>query len=171
MSCLRLTSPQSTEYKELMARLRREEESRMYEQMTNPQPDVITPAGAALFTPSFEARRQEEDEMTYSDVNRQMTLIFNVIVTIVACGISIWLIARHFSAPARLALSMGGALIVGIAEVVIYAGYLRRLTEAKSKEKGKKEVKSITETWRTEKAEETSTARGNGKIRYRKPQS
>jgi len=117
--------------------------------MTNGQSDFTTPAAPALFTPSSEAYRQEEDEMTYSDVNRQMTLIFNVIVTIVACGVSIWLIARHFSAPTRLALSMGGALIVGVAEVVIYAGYIRRLGEAKTKEKKTKEVKSISETWAT----------------------
>jgi len=144
-----------------MARLRREEEARIYEQMTSPQSDFATPAAPALFTPAFEARRQEEDEMTYSDVNRQMTLIFNVIVTIVACGVSIWLIARHFSAPTRLALSMGGALIVGVAEVVIYAGYIRRLGEAKTKEKKKKEVKRVTESWTT----------GTTKIEQKEPSS
>lgn len=139
-----------------MTRLRHEEEARMYEQMTRPQPDYATPAGAALLTTSFAARQQEDDEMTYSDVNRQMTLIFNVIVTVVACGVSIWLIARHLSAPSRLALSMGGAFIVGIAEVVIYAGYLRGLMEAKSTEKRKKEVKRVTDTWTTEKAKKKS---------------
>lgn len=47
----------------------------------------------------------------------------------------------------RLALSMGGSMVVGVAEVVVYAGYIRRIGEAK-KEAGKlKEVKEIVNTW------------------------
>lgn len=49
----------------------------------------------------------------------------------------------------RLALSMSGSLVVGVAEVVVYAGYLRRVGEAKEKEKerGMKEVKEIVGSW------------------------
>lgn len=47
----------------------------------------------------------------------------------------------------RLALSMSGSLLVGVAEVVVYAGYIRRVGEAKALEKKKKEVKTIVNTW------------------------
>ena len=89
----------------------------------------------------------EDEEMTYADVNRQVALIINVLVSIVACGVALWMAARHWSVPSRLGLSMGGGGLVGVAEVAIYAGYLRRLTEAKQKEKKKTEKKEVFETW------------------------
>lgn len=88
-----------------------------------------------------------DDDITFSDVNRQLTLIINVLVSIIACGIAIWLVAGHIAAPKRLALAMVGALVVAVAEVAIYAGYLRRLGEAKVRERGKKERKVVSRTW------------------------
>ncbi len=38
-------------------------------------------------------------------------------------------------------------MLVGVAEVVVYSGYLRRLGEAKKKEAKVKEVKEIVKTW------------------------
>lgn len=165
-------SPQSNEYKELMARLRREEEARAYERMLNPPPPTDTfgqrfsnanlfaippPIGADHFT-----GKDEDDEVTYADINRQLALIINVLVTIIACSIAIWMAARYWSTPARLALSMTGSGVVAVAEVAIYLGYLRRIKEAKVEEKKKPEVKQIAETWTTEgggeKKEKNSTA-------------
>ena len=88
-----------------------------------------------------------EDEITYAEINRQMALIFNVLVSIVACAGAIWVAARWWSTPARLALSMSGSLLVGVAEVVVYGGYIRRVSEAKGKEKGVQEVKEVLRTW------------------------
>jgi len=134
-----------------MARLRREEEARKYNAMlasstggnsSNPFAISSKPSSHSTF-----ATGEDEEEMTFADVNRQLTLIINVLVTIIACGIAIWLVASHISPPKRLALAMGGALLVAIAEVAIYAGYLRRITEAKTVEKGKKEKKTVIGTW------------------------
>lgn len=136
-----------------MARLRREEEARVYERMINPQ------AAAESFTkhfpkspyadlfPAATDKIDDDDEITYADINRQMALILNILVSIVACSVAIWLAASHWSTPKRLGLSMSGSGIVAVAEVVVYAGYLRRLKEAK--EKGKKEVetKEIIKSW------------------------
>ena len=136
-----------------MARLRREEEAREYERMINPPLPVETfqqrfpnSNGAKLFYPSH-ADIGEDDETTYADVNRQMALIMNVLVSIVACSVAIWLAARHWSTPSRLGLSMGGSGIVGVAEVVVYAGYIRRLKEAREKGKKQIEIKEIVKTW------------------------
>ncbi|KAK0114763.1 hypothetical protein ONS95_014247 [Cadophora gregata] len=147
----------TSEYKALMARLRREEEARTYERMTNPPPPMETfsqrfPAASAAraFASSHQninTSDPDDDEVTYADVDRQMALIFNVLISIVACAAAIWIAAKWWSTPARLALSMSGSALVGVAEVIVYSGYLRRVSEAKGKEKQIKEVKEIVNTW------------------------
>lgn len=136
-----------------MARLRREEEDRAYERMINPPPPTETfsqrfpnSSHAALF-PAAQADIDEDDEVSYADINRQMTLIINILISIVACSVAIWLAARHWSTPTRLGLSMGGSGMIGIAEVVVYAGYLRRIKEAREKGRKNVEIKEIIKTW------------------------
>lgn len=145
-----------------MARLRREEENRIYERMTNPLPtETFTqrfPKSAHnnLFNASS-TDAVEEDEISYADINRQMALIINILISIVACSWALWLVARHWSTPSRLGLSMGGSGMIGIAEVVIYAGYLRRLKEAREKGKKEVELKEIVKIWVIGGDKETST--------------
>lgn len=136
-----------------MASLRREEEERAYQRMINPPPPTETFAqrfpgsrGADLFVTS-PADIGEDDEISFADVNRQMALIINILVSIVACSVSIWLVARHWSTPSRLALSMFGSIGVAVAEAVVYAGYIRRLKEARQKGKKEIEIKEILKTW------------------------
>ena len=83
----------------------------------------------------------------YADIDRQIALILNVLVSIVACAGAIWVVARWWSTPVRLALSMSGSALVGVAEVVVYSGYIRRVEEAKGKERKLKEVKEVVKTW------------------------
>lgn len=138
-----------------MARLRREEEDRAYERMINPP--VMAETFAQRFPASqtaklFPARTQSgtdesDDEITYSDINRQMALIINIIVSILACSVAIWMASSHWSTPKRLGLSMGGSGLIGVGEVVVYAGYLRRLKQAQERGKKHVEVKEILKTW------------------------
>lgn len=160
---------QTPEYHALMARLRFEAESRAYDQLTH-QPSVPThlepylgsfesfypnaataaaPAAGNAFraTAAYAAQSDQDDEMTFADINKQIAVIFNVLVSIFACGAAIWIMARWWSVGARLAVSLGGAGLVGVAEVVVYWGYIRKVDEAKRKEKAKKEVKEIIGTW------------------------
>lgn len=141
-----------------MAKLRREEEERSYHRMTNPEPVMETFAqrfplssAAHAFASSHQpigiSDPDDDDEVTYEDVNRQVTLILNVLVSIVACAGAIWVVAKWWSTPARLAVSLAGSLLVGVAEVVVYSGYIRRVREAKAKEKSIKEVKNVVNTW------------------------
>ena len=141
-----------------MARLREEEEAKEYERMMSPTLQLETfnqrfPASSGAFSSS---PREYDDEVTFADINRQIALIINVLLSIIACSVAIWMAARHWSTPLRLGLSMGGSGIVGVAEVVVYAGYIRRVKEAKDREKKKPEVKEIIETWVIEKDEKTS---------------
>jgi TMEM199 family protein len=144
-----------------MARLRREEEARAYDRMIKPAPTLETstfsqrfPTASAAYAfsstaayESFNTSTTEEDDITYTDVNRQITLIFNVLVSIVCCAAAIWIAAKWWDTPARLALSMSGSLLVGVAEVAVYSGYIRRLGEAKGREGKVREVKEIVKTW------------------------
>lgn len=131
-----------------MARLRHEQEYREYEQMTQPIPPKETFSQRVPSAPSYDSYTStEDDEITYSDINRQMTLILNVLISIVCCSAALWIAARHWSTIARLSLSMSGSILVAVAEVVIYSGYMRRLGEAKAKEGKVKEVKEIVNTW------------------------
>jgi len=135
-----------------MARLRREEEDKAYERMINPPLPAETfsqrfPSSNAKLFPAAQADIGDDDEVSYTDINRQISLIINVLVSIVACSVAIWLAARHWSTPSRLGLSMGGSGMIGVAEVVVYAGYLRRIKEAKEKGKKEVEIKEIVKTW------------------------
>ena len=136
-----------------MARLRREEEDRAYERLINPPPSTETfsqrfpnSSHAHLFPTSKEDVGDDED-ITYTDINRQMALIINILISIVACSVAIWLAARHWSTPSRLGLSMGGSGAVAVAEAVVYAGYIRRVKEARTKGSKEVEIKEIIKTW------------------------
>ncbi|KAL8679769.1 MAG: hypothetical protein Q9186_003985 [Xanthomendoza sp. 1 TL-2023] len=143
----------TSEYKALMARLKREEEARAYERMTNPPLPMETfqqrfpnTSNTKLFAGN-QAQFEQDDDVTYADVNRQMAMIINILVSIVACSIALWLVASRWSTPPRLALSMGGSIVVAVAEAVVYAGYLRRVKEARENGKKQVEIKEIIKTW------------------------
>jgi len=88
-----------------------------------------------------------DSDVTYADIDKQMAVIFNVLISIVACAAAIWMVARWWSTPARLAASMGGAGLVGVAECVVYWGYIRRVGETKREERGRSEVREVVGTW------------------------
>lgn len=146
---------QTPEYKALMARLRRDAEEREYVRLTKAAPTSETysknlPATSPAFAfASTEAyiEASPDDDITYDDVNRQLTLILNVVVSIVACSAALWMVSKWWSTPARLALSFAGSLLVAVAEVVVYFGYIRKVKESVKEEKAVKEVKELVNTW------------------------
>ena len=160
-----------------MQRLRKEEERRQYELMVNPPPAIKTfnqrfPNGARSFNPStsigYGPGADEVDEVTYADVNRQMALIINVLVSIIACSVAIWIGARSWAVPQRLGLSMSGSGLVAVAEVAIYMGYIRRVKESKDKEVKSVEKKEIMETWVLDGSTNNEKESANETMRYRK---
>jgi hypothetical protein len=135
-----------------MARLRAQQEAREYAAMIAPPPPLETfaqrfPNAHGIAFQTTTQAEQEEDELVYADVSRQVALIFNVIISIVCCAGAIWWAAKWWSTPARLALSMAGSLLVAVAEVAVYAGYIKRVGDAKQKERSVGEVKEVVRTW------------------------
>lgn len=142
----------SAEYQALMADLRKREEARSYERMLNSSTSTETFSRRfpnAKYGHLFDSgtKSDDEDDITYKDVDRQLTLIINVLVTVIACSIAVWIVARRWDTPQRLALSMFSSIVLAIAEVVVYWGYINRLKNAKKTERKKVEKKKITETW------------------------
>ena len=151
-----------------MARLREEEEQRAYERMINPpQPGEAFSDRLPSARPAYTVK-EEVDEVVYADVNRQLALIINVLVSIIACSIAIWIAARHWSVPQRLALSMSGSGLVAAAEIVIFSGYIRRVREAKLAEGAKIETKEVLETWVIDGKTNAKVSSENDALRYRK---
>jgi TMEM199 family protein len=140
-----------------MARLRRDEEQRSYERMVNPPPRMETfdqrfpRAGMAHAFAEVNRPTKEtdlgDDDVTYADVHRQLMLIVNFLVSIIGVGATIWIAARWWSTPARIFVTMAGSIIVAIAEVAVYSGYMWRLREAKSKQEKVKEINEVVQRW------------------------
>ncbi|AEO67950.1 uncharacterized protein THITE_2117138 [Thermothielavioides terrestris NRRL 8126] len=151
----------SDEYKALMARLRHQQEQQEYARMTSPSRPMETfsqrfPNGASIaqaFAAVNRPSREEDlgdDDVTYSDVHRQLMLILNFVASILGVAATLWILARWWSTPARLLLTMGGSVLVGIAEVAVYSGYVWHLGQAKKQDRTLKEVKEIVQTWTVE---------------------
>lgn len=120
--------------------------------MLNPVPKQETfsqrfPTSIASVGSYGQNKQDEIDEVSYADVNRQMILIINVLISIICCSVAIWIAARRWSVPQRLGLSFSGSTIVAVAEVAIYMGYIKRIKDAKTAEVKRPEKKEILDTW------------------------
>ncbi|KAI1249401.1 hypothetical protein MGN70_009014 [Eutypa lata] len=148
----------SKEYKALMARLRHEEEERSYQRMLQKAPlresfaqrfpaAPIAHSFAEVNKPLKASDIGDDFAVEYGDVQKQLTVIFNFLLSIFGTGAALWLVARWWSTPARLFLSLGGSIVVAIAEVAVYSAYNWRMTEGEKKENKKKETKEVMKTW------------------------
>ncbi|KAF9870689.1 vacuolar h+-atpase assembly protein [Colletotrichum karsti] len=155
----------SDEYKALMARLRREEEERTYQRMLKqpsrmeafsqqfPNASARTHMFAEVNRPMHESDNGD-DEVTLGDVQKQLMVILNFLLSVIGVGATIWIAARWWSLTSRIFLTMGGSILVLIAEVAVYSGYVWRFTEAKTKRREPKEIREVMQTWVVGKEEE-----------------
>ncbi|GKT64106.1 vacuolar h+-atpase assembly protein [Colletotrichum tofieldiae] len=148
----------SAEYKALMARLRREEEERTYQRMMKHPSRMETfsqqfPSAASRAHAFAEVNRpmresdNGDDEVTLGDVQKQMVVILNFLISIIGVAATIWIAARWWNITARIFLTLAGSILVLVAEVAVYSGYVWRMTEAKSKRKEPEEIKEVMQTW------------------------
>lgn len=152
---MQLTLSQSDEYKALMARLRREEAQRDYDRIVNPPPKIetfsdrfpTTAQGFSQVNRPVHAADLGDDDVSLRDVHRQVLLIINFLVSILGVAGTLWATSRWWSLPARIFLTMGGSILVAIAEVAVYSGYMWRMDQAKQKQKAAKEIKEVLHSW------------------------
>jgi hypothetical protein len=166
---------QSYEYKALMARLRREEEERSYERMLKAPPHRETfgqrfPMAAAMTQADsyieankpFRQSDMGEDSIAHGEVQQQVSLIINFLVSILGCAGAIWMVAQWWSTTARVFLTLGGSIIVGIAEVAVYSAYSWRMAEGDKKQQSLQEVREVVKTWVV--GEDDDTKEGHGPV-------
>lgn len=80
---------------------------------------------------------EEEDPISPS-------LVLNILLSIVLCAVAVFYVSRWWASDGiRVLLSLAAGLVVGVAEVTVYAGYLRKVKEARVKERKKKEKKVL----------------------------
>ena len=116
----------SPEYLALMDRLCKEHEMREYR---------------TLVAKSQGTENTDEDE-DKDDVTP--SLVFNILLSVVMCGAAMFHMTRWWSNDAiRVLVSMLVAIVVGVAEVVVYAGYLRNVKRNKAKDRAKMERKVV----------------------------
>lgn len=138
-----------------MARLRREEAARAYERMVNPPLRYETfdqrfPHAGQSFAEANRVTNKADlgdDEVTYNEVHRQVMLIINFLASILGVAATLWVTARWWGLPARIFLTLGGSIVVAVAEVGVYQGYVWRMGQAKTKQKAVREVKEVVQTW------------------------
>ncbi|RMD41166.1 hypothetical protein DV735_g3955, partial [Chaetothyriales sp. CBS 134920] len=105
----------SAEYIALMARLRAQQERREYR---------------AMVAARSNRGRHDDDEDDEKDTIYP-SLVFNMLLSVVMCSIAVFVVTRYWpNAGVRVLVSLGAGLVVGVAEVGVYAIYLRNVRRA-----------------------------------------
>lgn len=134
----------TAEYVSLMARLRAEQQEREYRSYLSKERDdmaVIDAIGAYRHEPENRAPIARE-------VNYQLTTVVNVLLTTGSTGYALWYwtgTSTHMNHAYRVLLSLAAALLVLVAEVVIFNGYLRRVDDSRRRERAKVEQREVVE--------------------------
>lgn len=139
-----------------MARLRAEAEEREYSTLTG-KPYQTNSEGV------------DEDEYTYNDLKSHLSIIVNILLSVLATSAAVWKVASGWDVPERLALAFTSSLVVCVAEVVVFGGYLRRIDESRQAEKKRdqNEEKVVVNVWELGPTEETPKKNEDG-LRKRK---
>lgn len=122
-----------------MAKLRVEQERREYRAMLvqreqNSQQALNGQIGA--------------DDEHEGDDDISPSLVLNMVLSVVMCAFVAWHLTRWWpNDGVRVLVALGVAIVVGVAEVVVYAAYLRKITDSRIKERRKKESKEVLEEY------------------------
>ncbi|GMF57257.1 unnamed protein product [[Candida] boidinii] len=135
-----------------MERLRLKQQELEYQNLIRGDSGDMSSGAAAGHRQSL---RQADDEPRQSaaqqmkEVRNQLTTILNVFVSVASVGYAVWywsgtsMGSYHLNDGYRVLLALAFALLVLVAEVVVFSGYLRRVDEAREKERGKREVRTV----------------------------
>ncbi|KAK9348460.1 endoplasmic reticulum-based factor for assembly of V-ATPase-domain-containing protein [Lipomyces starkeyi] len=78
------------------------------------------------------------------EIKQQISVIINVMFSVVSVAFAMWTWGgSSLNTGKRLLLSMLAGLVVLVAEVALYMGYIQRIDDARKKEKRTKEVKEV----------------------------
>ncbi|RVD81724.1 uncharacterized protein DFL_009574 [Arthrobotrys flagrans] len=120
----------SAEYVALMEKLRHEQAEKVYASMLNI------------------SERDDSPRSIAKEISDQISVILNVLFSAIFTGLAIWYATANLTAykrrePFRVGASIAVAIIVAVAEVVLFNSYLRKMDDAQTKARLQPEVKSI----------------------------
>lgn len=104
-------------------------------------------AYAEVNRPTRKADEGDDDDVTYAEVHRQLMLLFNFLVSIAGVAATIWVAARWWGTTSRLLITLAGAILVAVAEVVVYSGYVRKMEKGKEVQAKVDEKRKVVQTW------------------------
>ena len=83
--------------------------------------------------------------------------MLNILLSVLLCAFAVFYATRFWPRPGpRVLLSLGAAVLVGVAETVVYAAYLRKVAKARERERGRRERKVVVQR-------DVIVARGKGR--------
>lgn len=119
-----------------MSRLRAAEEQKTYTALLAQQ---ARDERRALYGHADPSDEETEDNISPS-------LVLNILLSVVMCAVAMFQITKWWAGGndgVRVLMSLGTGIIVGVAEVGVYAAYLRKVSEAKMKERKMRERKEM----------------------------
>ncbi|KAK9361614.1 endoplasmic reticulum-based factor for assembly of V-ATPase-domain-containing protein [Lipomyces starkeyi] len=118
------------EYDARMNRLRARLQEQEYQEMIA----SAVPQLSSSFLEPFEKK----------EIKQQISVIINIMFSVVSVAFAMWTWGgSSLNTGQRLLLSMLAGLVVLVAEVALYMGYIQRIDDARKKEKRTKEVKEV----------------------------
>lgn len=149
--------PKTAEYEKLMKRLRIEEHEKEYRRFLKKDDGSycsgVDAIGKYAFLPEGDVDINKVDSIGGSakEVKHQLTTIFNILITVVSVGYAVWYwsgssMGLGNNDAIRLLLSLFASILVLVAEVVVFGGYLRKVEEAKGRERKMVENKHVVST-------------------------
>lgn len=134
--------PKSKQFLKSMEVLRLRAKEEEYQRLVRPSPHQT------LYEEKFDAEHLSPAQAA-KEVKSHITTIFNILISVASVVYAIWYWTSTSWAirdSYRVLLCLFFGLLVLIAEVVVYMGYLNKIEDAKIRERNKKEVKKVIRT-------------------------
>ncbi|OKL60519.1 hypothetical protein UA08_04285 [Talaromyces atroroseus] len=150
----------SPEYLALKARLQSLAEKQAYNQLIAPSSTHSNPYGPSpIFASTINDSDMTNNEEEENHDPISPSLVINIFMSILLCGFATFWALKNFQTPSFLGgdgttaatgkdpvfvlISMFVGILVGVAETVVYASYLRKVRQAKDAEKRLNEKKEV----------------------------
>ncbi|ODQ81832.1 hypothetical protein BABINDRAFT_32012 [Babjeviella inositovora NRRL Y-12698] len=135
--------PKTKEYLKTMRQLRLRKEEEDYQRLVNPHVSTYDQNSLREDAPLTPAQATKE-------LKSQITTIINILLSVGSVVYAIWYWTNtswKLNDAYRVLLCLFFGILVLVAEVVVFNGYLTKIDDAKKTERRKKEVKSVVETY------------------------
>lgn len=132
-------APKTKEYLKTMQRLQLEQKEKEYQRLVNPSPEFQT-----LYEPTKGSTISAGQ--AHKELKSHITTMFNILISVASVVYAIWYwtaTSWRLQDSYRVLLCLFFGLLVLVAEVVVYMGYLNRVEEARVRERKKKEIKRV----------------------------